>query len=84
MVRKAIQSYAKKGDRWKTIGGPISVLLIAKGGLSWIENEPSRQRWTYIQDLINDYKAGKTALHIIPPATREQLDNLLATVPDIE
>ena len=84
LTRKAIQSFAKQGNGWKTIGGPISVLLITKAGSRWIENEPQLRRWRYIQDLLEDYREGKISFHLIAPATRQQLDSLLATVPEIK
>jgi len=81
-AKKAIQAYAKEGNRWKTIGGRISVLLITKTSTRWIENEPPLQRWTYLQEFANEYFQGKVDIHLIPPATKQELDNLMATVPE--
>lgn len=80
LVKKAIQGYAQQGERWKTIGGPISILLITQSGLTWLENEPPPQRWVYVQDILRDYRGGTFEFHLIPPATREQLEELFATV----
>jgi hypothetical protein len=80
-VKNAIQMYAKENERWKTIGGPISILFVSKTGPIWIENQLPAQRWTYIQAFVSEYQKGKIKLHLIPPATKQQLDNLMDTVP---
>ena len=80
LAEEAIQAYAKEGERWKTIGGPVSVLLITQGGHEWIKNMPPVQNWTYVQDFVRDYRSGKAEINLIPPATRKELDDLLSTV----
>lgn len=82
LSKRAIESYARRGERWKTIGGPIDVLLVSRSGCQWLEKNSSTRNWEYIQDLIRDYRDGKLELNLIPPATRKQLDDLLATVPE--
>lgn len=79
-AKNAIQMYAKEDARWKTIGGPINILLVSKAGPHWIENQPPIQRWTCIQELVNEYLQGKFKFHLIPPATKQQLDSLMDTV----
>lgn len=83
LAERAIQAYAEEDDRWKTIGGPVSVLLITQDGCQWIKNTPSEQKWTYIQDFVRDYRSGKVEINPIPPATRGQLDKLLSTVTNV-
>lgn len=78
---KAIRDYAKKNQRWKTIGGPIHILLITPKSVSWLKNKPLPQRWTYIQDFIKDFRNGNVKINLIAPTTLEQLNNLLYTVP---
>jgi hypothetical protein len=80
VAKEAIQSYASHGERWKTIGGSIDVLLVTRNRCRWLDKSPTRN-WKYIQDMIRDYRDGKLQLNLIPPATRKQLDDLLATVP---
>lgn len=84
LIRRAIQEYAKEGDRWETIGGPISILGITKSGVRWIDGEPPKQRWTSIQDFIREYRQGTLRLRLIPPATEKQLENLFETVPGVD
>jgi len=77
---QAIKTYAAKGDRWKTIGGPIDVLLVSGEGCHWLEKNSLTTDWKYIQDLIAAYRARELEITLIPPADREQLEDLLATV----
>jgi hypothetical protein len=75
----AIRHYASESDRWKTIGGPIEALLVTISGCHWLTKPPPPQRWSYVQDLIKDYRAGMVTLNAIPPATERELDELLGT-----
>lgn len=79
---EAIETYAAKAERWKTIGGPIDVLLVSEKGCRWLGKNSPTKDWKYIQDLIIAYRAGELEINLIPPADREQLENLLATVPE--
>jgi len=79
LSKEAIESYAREGERWKTIGGPIDVLLVTRSSCRWLDKSATRN-WNCIQDLIRDYRDGKLELNLIPPATRKQLEDLLATV----
>lgn len=81
LVIEAIETYANQGDRWKTIGGPIDILLVAEESCHWIEKNSQTTDWKYIQDLITAYRAEELEINLIPPANRELLENLLATVP---
>jgi len=80
LSKEAIQSYAEEGERWKRIGGPIDVLLVTRTGCRWLEKNSLPRNWKYIQDLIREYRDGELELNLIPPATRTQLEDLLATV----
>lgn len=80
LAEKAIQGYAEEGDRWKTIGGPVRILLITKEGCQWIKNTPPEQKWTYIKDFAKDYRSGKVEVNLIPPASKGRLDELLSNV----
>ncbi len=77
---EAIETYGAEGDRWKTIGGPIDVLLVAEEGYRWIEKNSPTKDWKYVQDFIAAYREGKVEINLIPPADRERLENLLTTV----
>lgn len=83
LSEKAITEYASSGDRWKTIGGPVSVLHIAPGKMRWLRSQPQYPRWKYVQELIQDYREGRLTINLIPPATGEQLEKLLASVPPL-
>jgi hypothetical protein len=78
---QAIETYAAEGERWKTIGGPINVLLVAKEGCRWLVKNSPTVGWKYIQDLVTAYQMGELKINPIPPADKEQLESLLATVP---
>jgi hypothetical protein len=79
-VESAITTYASVSDRWKTIGSSVSVLLITETDTQWIRNPPCEQRWIYLQQFVQDYFDGTVEISVIPPATRDQLDELLSTV----
>lgn len=80
LAEKAIRAYARHDDRWKTIGGPVSILLVTSFGTRWIKNQPPQQEWKGVRDLIKDYQGGRLPLHLIPPTTKKQLESLFATV----
>lgn len=82
LLKKSIQEYAGEADRWKTIGGPIAVLLVTQTGTRWIEGEPPLQRWKYVHEFITDYQQGRFQLSLIPPTTKQQLDELMFSVPE--
>ena len=84
LSKDAIESYAGEGDRWKTIGGPIDVLLVTKTCCRWLEKNSLKRNWKYIQDLIREYRDGKLELNVIPPATSGHLEDLLATVTEAQ
>ena len=84
LAKKAIQAYAKEGDRWKTIGGPIRILIITEKGTYWLEGEPPKQRWVNVQEFVQEYRQGKITIQTIPPAGKEQLDQLFGTVLNVK
>jgi len=77
---RAIKTYAAEGDRWKTIGGPIDVLLVSEDGCHWLHKNSLTVEWKCIQDLVAAYWAGELEITPIPPADRRQLEDLLGTV----
>jgi len=79
LAQKAIRDYAAHGDYWKTMGGPISVLLITRGGSRWLQNKPPEQPWLTKRDFINAYRNKKVRIILIPPTTEKQLEALFAT-----
>ena len=81
LSEKAILEYARQDNRWKTMGGPISILLVTPFGSEWLKNPPAPQKWQSTQDMITAYRAGDFVLQLIPPATKKQLEELFATVP---
>lgn len=80
LAEKAIQKYASEDKRWKTIGGPVSIVQITQDDCKWLKNEPCEQKWVYIQDFVRDYQSGNVDINLIAPATKQQLDDLLQTV----
>lgn len=80
LAEKAIQKYADEDDRWKTIGGPVSIVQITQDDCKWLKNKPCEQKWVYIQDFVRDYQSGDVDINLIAPATKQQLDELLQTV----
>lgn len=77
LAEKAIQEYASINDRWKTIGGPISILKITVDNIEWVKNEPTYNEWTKSEDFIEDYQKGMVEITPIPPFDKEQLDEFL-------
>jgi hypothetical protein len=77
LAEEAIKEYASHSDRWKTIGGPISVLQITKTSTEWLLNKPVAQKWTYVHEFITDYQSENVSINIIDPHTKDDLHALL-------
>ena len=80
LATEAIRTYGAVDDRWKTIGGPVDVLLVDGSGCRWLEKNSPDKDWTYIQDLVLAYRAGELKILPIPPSTKRDLEDLLATI----
>lgn len=77
LAEEAIKEYASHSDRWKTIGGPISVLQITPTTTEWLLNQPETQKWTYVHEFITDYKSESVSVNLIEPHTKEDLYAIL-------
>ncbi|MBL4658663.1 MAG: hypothetical protein JKX73_11725 [Flavobacteriales bacterium] len=69
----SITEYASHHDRWKTIGGPISVLKIIELDTEWILNEPECQRWKYVNEFKESIKRKEVNISLVEPNTIEDL-----------
>jgi hypothetical protein len=77
LAEDAIKEYASQSDRWKTIGGPISVLQITKTNTQWLLNQPVIQKWTNVQEFITDYQSENVSINLIDPFTKDDLHTIL-------
>jgi hypothetical protein len=77
LAEEAIKEYASHSDRWKTIGGPISVLQITRTNTEWILNQPVTPKWTYVNEFITAYKSESVLINLIEPHTKGDLDAIL-------
>ncbi len=77
MLVEAIEEYAGIGERWKTIGGPISVLKITKDSTEWIRNEPEVQRWDVVSQMIEEYKKDNSIIQLVSEEYQDKIDDLL-------
>jgi len=78
-AEETIKEYAKIGDRWKTIGGPIDFLEIKIGSAEWLTNY-IKHNCIYLKDFISKVKNNKIILTPIAPYTKKDIDELLETV----
>jgi len=76
MLIEAIDKYAEIDDRWKTIGGPISVLKITEESTDWIRNEPEFQRWDFVPQMIEEYKRDNSIIQLISEEYQDKIDDL--------
>jgi 20S proteasome alpha/beta subunit len=64
------------GDLDSAIGGPISLLHVAKDGtLRWIKNPPTDNGWTRVCDIVDAYRSGKAPIFFTN--TKGELDHYL-------
>lgn len=77
LADEAIKEYASHFDRWKTIGGPTSVLQITQSKTEWLLNQPVTPKWTYVHEFIADYKSKSVSINLIEPYTKEDLHAIL-------
>lgn len=77
LAEEAINEYASHFERWKTIGGPISVLKLTPAGCTWLLNKPLEQKWTYVDEFISDYKSNKFRINLIEPFSEGDLKSIL-------
>ena len=77
LAEESIKVYASHFERWKTIGGPISVLKITPAGCTWLLNKPLEQKWTYVDEFISDYKSNKFRINLIDPFSEGDLKSIL-------
>jgi len=73
-----IKSYAKKGDRWKTIGGPIDVLILQPTTFWW-ERIHKKHGCKYSSEFITKIRNGKIRLELIKPYTQQDINDLFDT-----
>lgn len=76
----AIKDHAKDGNRWHTIGGPTDVLKLSSTGVSWISKGTPDQTFSNLNDLRDAYTDGTFNPSLIPPATKQDLDTLIAGI----
>ena len=77
LAEESIKVYASHFERWKTIGGPISVLKVTPAGCTWLLNKPLEQKWTYVDEFISDYKSNKFRINLIDPFSEGDLKSIL-------
>jgi hypothetical protein len=76
LAEKSIKEYASHYERWKTIGGPISVLQVTPTTTNWILNKPVSQKWTYVNEFITDYKLQNVSINMIEPYSEDDLKSI--------
>jgi hypothetical protein len=73
LIREAIPRYAED-KKAKDIGGPIYIRAITERGARWLGDAPTPTLWTYLHEFAASYWAGEVKLHILPGATRDELE----------
>lgn len=70
------QAIQESADLDSTVGGPITLLLVAKSGPPrWLKNTPSDNGWTRVCDIVASHRSGRT--NIFFTNTKDELDKYL-------
>lgn len=73
---KVIENYASKGERYKTIGGPIDVLVIKPNACCWYQRKNTLLKLNNLNQFKTLFESGRLELIYIPPYSRQDVENL--------
>jgi len=81
-AEKAILQYSSSSpENSAKMGGEIHKVFVSKSGFRWISKMPSKQTWKDAGELIQAISSGSIKLTLVPPATWDQVQGLLAGGP---
>jgi len=78
LARSIIVDYARRGNRWQTIGGPIDMLLIQPGLTRWLSRKNLSLHIRTLTEFRELFKSGKLELNYLPPYGRRDLEQLIS------
>ncbi len=76
IMRRAISDYAAAINPGP-VGGPVVVRVITPLRAEWFGAHPSWPNWSSFDDLAKDYQASRVRFHLLPGATKADLDALV-------
>lgn len=77
VMRQAINSYAASISPGP-VGGPVVVRVITPSRSKWWGSHPHWPDWSSFDDLARDYQASRVRFHLLPGATKADLNALVA------
>ena len=77
VMQKEIQDYAAAVQPG-VVGGPVVIRVITQSGSAWWGQPPHWPKWSSFSDLAGDYRAGLVPFHLMPGASKAELDQLIA------
>lgn len=77
VMQKEIQDYAAAVQPG-VVGGPVVIRVITPSESAWWGQPPHWPRWNSFSDLAGDYRAGLVPFHLMPGASKAELDELIA------
>ncbi len=75
-MRQAINGYAALISPGP-VGGPVVVRVITSSRSEWWGSHPHWPDWSSFDDLARDYQASRVRFHLLPGATKSDLDALV-------
>ncbi len=76
IMRRAISDYAAAISPGP-VGGPVVVRVITPLRAEWFGAHPRWPNWSSFDDLAKDYQASRVRFHLLPGATKSDLDALV-------
>lgn len=73
VMRRAISGYAAAVSPGP-VGGPVVVRTITPSRSEWFGSHPHWPNWSSFNDLASDYQASRVRFHLLPGATKADLD----------
>lgn len=77
VMQKEIEDYAAAVQPG-LVGGPVVIRVITRSESAWWGQTPHWPKWNSFTDLAGDYRAGLVPFHLMPGASKIELDALIA------
>ena len=77
VMQKEIEDYAAAVQPG-LVGGPVVIRVITRSDSAWWGQPPRWPKWNSFSDLAEDYRAGLVPFHLMPGASKAELDELIA------
>ena len=77
VMQQAINDYAASISPGP-VGGPVVVRVLTPSRSEWWGSHPHWPNWSSFDDLARDYQASRVIFHLLPGATKADLNTLVA------